>query len=43
MPPAVRLGSARSIIELGTKLRETADLGLRIAALEQQREAGGVT
>jgi DNA-binding MurR/RpiR family transcriptional regulator len=42
-PPAVRLGSARSIIELGTKLRETADLEQRIAALEQKQEAGGVT
>jgi hypothetical protein len=39
---AVRLGSARAIIELGTKLRETAHLEQRIAALEQQQEAGRV-
>ena len=36
---AVRLGSARAIIELGTKLRETAHLEQRISTLEQQQEA----
>jgi autotransporter translocation and assembly factor TamB len=42
-PPAIRLGAARAIIELGGKLRETAELADRIAALEQQlaNEAAG--
>jgi AcrR family transcriptional regulator len=35
-PAAVRLGAARSVIELGTKLRETAEFEERLAALEQQ-------
>lgn len=35
-PPGVRLNAARSIIELGTRLRENAELQDRIAALEQQ-------
>jgi hypothetical protein len=35
-PPPVRLGAARSVLELGIKLRETADLEARIAALEEQ-------
>lgn len=35
-PPAVRLGAARSILEFGLKLRETAELADRIAALEAQ-------
>jgi hypothetical protein len=35
-PPAVRLGAARSILEIGIKLRETADLEERLSALEQQ-------
>jgi hypothetical protein len=35
-PPAVRLGAARSVIELGVKIREVADLEKRLAALEQQ-------
>ena len=35
-PPAVRLGAARAVIELGVKVRELADLEARIAALEQQ-------
>ena len=33
-PPATRHAAARSIIELGMKTRETADLEQRIAALE---------
>ena len=35
-PPAVRLGAARSILEIGIKLREAADLEERLSALEQQ-------
>jgi hypothetical protein len=35
-PPAVRLGAARSILEIGIKLREAADLEERLTALEQQ-------
>jgi hypothetical protein len=35
-PPAVRLGAARSILEMGLKLREAADLEERLTALEQQ-------
>jgi hypothetical protein len=36
VPAAVRLGAARSVIELGTKMRETAEFEERLAALEQQ-------
>jgi hypothetical protein len=35
-PPAVRLGAARSILDIGIKLRESADLEERLSALEQQ-------
>src|SRR5689334_22084195 len=35
-PPAVRLGAARSILEIGIKLREAADLEARLSAMEQQ-------
>jgi hypothetical protein len=35
-PPATRHAAARSIIELGIKTRETADLEQRIASLEQR-------
>jgi hypothetical protein len=35
-PAAVRLGAARSVIELAVKLREVAELEPRIAALEGQ-------
>ncbi len=35
-PPAVRLGAARSILEIGIKMREAADLEERLSALEQQ-------
>ena len=35
-PPAVRLGAARSVLEIGIKLREAADLEERLSALEQQ-------
>jgi hypothetical protein len=34
VPPAVRLGAARSILEIGIKMREVADLEERVAALE---------
>jgi hypothetical protein len=40
IPHAVRLGAARSIIELGAKLRESADLAERVAALEQRPTPG---
>jgi hypothetical protein len=36
IPHAVRLGAARAVLELGTKLRDSVDLEERIAALEQQ-------
>ena len=35
---AVRLGAARAIHELGCKLRESADLAERVAALEEKRD-----
>jgi hypothetical protein len=35
-PYAVRLGAARAVLEIGTKLREAADLKERLAALEEQ-------
>jgi hypothetical protein len=35
-PPAVRLGAARAVLELGIKVRELADLETRLAALEEQ-------
>jgi hypothetical protein len=35
-PPGVRLHAARSVIELGLKVRETADLSLRLSELEQR-------
>ena len=35
-PPAVRLGAARSVLEIGIKLREVVDLEERLAALEEQ-------
>jgi len=39
-PPAVRLGAARAILEIGSKLRETVELEARIAALEQASQPG---
>lgn len=39
-PPAVRLGAARSILELGLKLREHQELADRVAALEAQLAPG---
>jgi hypothetical protein len=38
IPPAVRLGAARSMLELTVKLREAVELEQRLAALEQQLE-----
>jgi hypothetical protein len=38
--PSTRLGAARSIIELGVKLREVVDLEQRILALEEQMQQG---
>ena len=35
---SVRLGAARAILELGTKLRESVELEQRIAALEAGRD-----
>jgi hypothetical protein len=42
-PPAVRLGAARAVLELGTKLREIVELEQRVLALEEQlgSDAGG--
>jgi hypothetical protein len=40
VPPAVRLGAARAVLELGIKIRELVDLETRIAALEQQAGLG---
>jgi hypothetical protein len=36
---SVRLGAARSIVELGCKVREAADLTDRLAAVEAQLES----
>ena len=36
----VRLGAARAILELGTKLRESVELEQRIAALEEAMTGG---
>jgi hypothetical protein len=38
-PPAVRLGAAKAVLEIGAKLREVADLEQRLAALEEQTAA----
>jgi hypothetical protein len=40
VPPATRLGAARAILELGLKVRETAELEQRIVALEEQLGTG---
>jgi hypothetical protein len=36
VPAPVRLGAARSILEFGSKLRETVELEQRLTALEQR-------
>lgn len=38
-PGSVRLGAARAVLELGTKLRESVELEQRIAVLEQRTDA----
>ncbi len=41
---SVRLGAARSVVELSTKVRETADLAVRLSELEErlaQRDGEG--
>ena len=38
-PPAVRLGAARSVLEIGIKMREAADLEERLTALERRMAA----
>jgi hypothetical protein len=38
VPAAVRLGAARSVLEIGIKVREVADLEERLAALEQHAQ-----
>jgi hypothetical protein len=42
-PPAVRLGVARSLIELGTRLRESTVLEQRLTALEAKQAEGGLS
>jgi hypothetical protein len=39
-PAAVRLGAARAVLEIGVKLRESAELEERLAALEMQLGMG---
>jgi hypothetical protein len=39
VPHASRLGAARSVLEIGIKMRESADLAERVAALEAQAAA----
>ena len=39
--PAVRLGAIRTVLELGMKLREVADLEERLTALERSHENNG--
>jgi len=41
VPPATRLGAARAVLEMGMKVRETAELEQRIAAIEEQLAQGG--
>ena len=41
MPPAVRLGAARSVLEIGMKVRENAVLEERLAALEARLAGPG--
>jgi hypothetical protein len=35
-PPAVRLGAARAVLEIGIKLREAADLNKRLEEMEAE-------
>ena len=41
-PPAVRLGAARAILEIGTKLREMVELETRIKALEERYDGSEI-
>jgi hypothetical protein len=41
VPPAVQLGAAKALVNLGIRLREETDLGVRVAALEQLAKQGG--
>jgi hypothetical protein len=41
VPPATRLGAARAVLELGMKVRETAELEQRLAALEERLGQAG--
>ena len=41
IPHAVRLGAAKAILEIGTKVRESADMEERLAAVEQHVAATG--
>jgi hypothetical protein len=38
-PPAVRLGAARSLLELGVRLRDSVEIEERLAALEAEAAA----
>jgi type II secretory pathway component PulF len=40
-PGSVRLGAARSVLEMGVKVREASELAQRLAALEAQINAVG--
>ncbi|HYH64254.1 MAG TPA: hypothetical protein VD866_06110 [Urbifossiella sp.] len=40
-PPAVRLGAAKAVLELGIKVRELAELEAEVRALEQEIKALG--
>lgn len=37
-PPAVRLGAARAVLEIGLKIREVAELEVRLRELEERIE-----
>ncbi len=41
VPPAVRLGASRTVLEIGIKMREVADLEERMQALEAQMSIEG--
>ncbi len=41
VPPATRLGAARSILEIGIKMREVADIDERLKALEERMPKEG--
>jgi len=41
IPHAVRLGAARTVLEIGIKMREVADLEARLQALEERMSIGG--